>query len=119
MAKEEEPLGSGGVDTVGVTVPEKDATAGGVTMTAAGSDDVEVGPGEPLVPLQDPWYCSSLLLGLSTGRSGSGLCPTRNRPDQIGWANFQPAADRRRSRFGRVRRSTSGGRVRSESRSGK
>ena len=61
MAKEEEPLGSGGVDTVGVTVPEKDATAGGVTMTAAGSDDVEVGPGEPLVPLQDPWYCSSLL----------------------------------------------------------
>ena len=61
MAKEEEPLGSGGVDTVGVTVPEKDATAGGVTMTAAGSDDVEVGPREPLLPLQDLWYCSSLL----------------------------------------------------------
>ena len=33
-------------------------------------------------------------LGLSTGRSGSGLCPTRNRPDQIGWPEIQPAADR-------------------------
>ena len=33
-------------------------------------------------------------VGLSTGRSGSGLCPTRNRPDQIGWPEIQPAADR-------------------------
>ena len=61
MAEGEEPLGSSGVDTVGVTVPEKDATVGGVTMTAVGSDDVEVGLGEPLVPLQDPWYCASVL----------------------------------------------------------
>ena len=28
------------------------------------------------------------------GRSGSGLCLTRNRPDQIGWSEFQPTADR-------------------------
>ena len=44
-----------------MTVPEKDATVGGVATAAAGSDDVEVGLGEPLLPLQDPWYCSSLL----------------------------------------------------------
>ena len=24
-------------------------------------------------------------VGLSTGRAGSGLCPTRTRPDFIGW----------------------------------
>ena len=39
-------------------------------------------------------------LGLSTGRSGSGLCPTRNRPDHFGFSIFRPAADRERSRFG-------------------
>ena len=45
------------------------------------------------------WLLNHLLgctfhLGLSTGRSGSGLCPTRTRPDQIGWPEIQPAADR-------------------------
>ena len=25
------------------------------------------------------------LVGVSTGRSGSSLCPTRNRPAHIGW----------------------------------
>ena len=61
MAKGEEPLSLSGVNVVRMIVPEKDAMAGGVAMTVAGSDDVEVGPGEPLLPLQDPWYCSSLL----------------------------------------------------------
>ena len=36
---------------------------------------------------------SRVFLGLSMGRFGSGLCPTRNRPDQIGWRNSRPAAD--------------------------
>ena len=61
MAEGEEPLSPDGVNTVGVTVPERDAMARGVARAAAGGDDVEVGPGEPLLPLQDPWYCSSLL----------------------------------------------------------
>uniref|UniRef100_A0A7N2MRN5 Malic enzyme N-terminal domain-containing protein n=1 Tax=Quercus lobata TaxID=97700 RepID=A0A7N2MRN5_QUELO len=37
-------------------------------------------------------------LELSTSRSGSGLCPTRNRPDQIGWRSSRPAADREKPR---------------------
>ena len=49
MAEEEEPLGSGGVSTAGVAVPERDATVGSVAKAAAGGDDVEVGLGEPLV----------------------------------------------------------------------
>ena len=53
-------------------------------------------------------------LGLSTGRVGSGLCWTRIRPDQIGWTNFQPVADREDDRFGRVKTPTSGGWVRVE-----
>ena len=61
MAEGEELLGPSGVNTAGVTMPERDATAGGVATAAAGGDDVEVGLGEPLSPLQDPWYCSSLL----------------------------------------------------------
>ena len=61
MAEGKEPLGPSGVNTAGVTVPERDATARGIARVAAGGDDVEVGLGEPLLPLQDPWYCSSLL----------------------------------------------------------
>ena len=49
MAEEEEPLGSSGVSTAGVAVPERDTTAGGVARAATGGDDVEVGLGEPLV----------------------------------------------------------------------
>ena len=49
MAEEEEPLGSGGVNTTGVAVLERDAVVGGVAMVAVGGDDVEVGLGEPLV----------------------------------------------------------------------
>nr|POF23166.1 hypothetical protein CFP56_70946 [Quercus suber] len=61
MAEGEEPLGSSGVNTAGVTVPERDATARGVARAVVGSDDVEVGSREPLLPLQNPWYCSSPL----------------------------------------------------------
>ena len=32
-------------------------------------------------------------LGLSMSQSGSGLCPTRNRPDQIRWWSSKPADD--------------------------
>ena len=42
-------------------MPEGDATAGGVARAAVGGDDMEVGLGEPLLPLQDPWYYLSLL----------------------------------------------------------
>ena len=51
MAEGEELLGPSGVNTAGVTVPERDVTAGGVTTAVAGGDDVEVGPREPLLPL--------------------------------------------------------------------
>ena len=34
------------------------------------------------------------------GRSGSGLCPTRDRPDQVGFQIFRPAADQLENRIG-------------------
>ena len=43
-----------------------------------------------------------LEVGLSTSRSGSGLCPTQNRPDQIGSSKFHPLADRSVDRIGWV-----------------
>ena len=53
-----------------------------------------------------PFYAISwtwtLKLGVSTGRSGSGLCPTRDRPVGLRWRTFWPAADRRESRIGAV-----------------
>ena len=61
MAEGEERLGPGGVNTARVTVPKGDATAGGVAKATTRVDDVEVEIGEPLLPLQDPWYYSSLL----------------------------------------------------------
>ena len=61
MAEGEERLGPGGVYTARVTVPKGDATAGGVAKATTRVDDVEVEIGEPLLPLQDPWYYSSLL----------------------------------------------------------
>ena len=53
-------------------------------------------------------------VGLSMGRVGLGLCSTHIRPDQIGWTNFQPIADREDDWFGQVGIPTSGGRVRVE-----
>ena len=61
MAEGEESLGSGDVGTVGVAMPGSEATAGGASEAVAGDDDVEVRLGEPLLPLQDPWYCSTSL----------------------------------------------------------
>ena len=53
-----------------------------------------------------PFYAISwtwtLKLGVSTGRSGSGMCPTRDRPVGLRWRTFWPAADRRESRIGAV-----------------
>ena len=59
MAEGEEPLGSSDVSIAGVVMPEREATARGVAEAAVGGDNVEVRLGEPLLPLQDPWYCSS------------------------------------------------------------
>ena len=61
MAKGGEQLGSGDVSPVGVAVLEREAMARGVAEAAAGGDNVEVRLGEPLLPLQDPWYCLSSL----------------------------------------------------------
>nr|POE69350.1 hypothetical protein CFP56_08605 [Quercus suber] len=61
MAEREELLGFGDVSTTGVAVPESEATTGGVVDAIARGDDVEVRLGELLLPLQDPWYCSSSL----------------------------------------------------------
>ena len=52
-------MGSSDVSIVGVAMPEREATARGVVKAVAGGDDVEIRLGEPLLPLQDPWYCSS------------------------------------------------------------
>ena len=43
-----------------------------------------------------------LALGVSMGRSESGLCPTRNRPDDIGFPDRKPAADCKNNRSGRI-----------------
>ena len=32
-------------------------------------------------------------LGVTMGQSGSSLCPTRDRPDQVGFQIFRPVAD--------------------------
>ena len=39
---------------------------------------------------------------MSTGRSGSGLCPTKDRLAGLGWRTFWPAANWRESRIGAV-----------------
>ena len=52
-----------------------------------------------------------LILGLSTGRFRLGLCPTRNRLDQIGWTESQPTADREDDRIGPIETSTGSGQV--------
>ena len=51
------------------------------------------------------WYSLSFLevfsvwiFGVSTGWSGSGLCPTHNWPAYIEWTNEWPATDRQRPR---------------------
>ena len=41
----------------------------------------------------DPGTRAPFGLGRSTGRSGLGLCPTRDRPDQIEWRNSRLATD--------------------------
>ena len=40
---------------------------------------------------------------MSTGRSGSGLCPTQNQPDGIGFWENSPAVDRRSKQVGQIR----------------
>ena len=38
-------------------------------------------------------FIVAYLLGVSTGRAESGLCPTRTRPDLHRWGRFQIATD--------------------------
>nr|POE77087.1 hypothetical protein CFP56_71802 [Quercus suber] len=61
MIEGEELLGSGDASIARVVVTKSEATIGGVAEAVAGGDEVEVRLGEPLLPLQDPWYCSSSL----------------------------------------------------------
>ena len=50
-----------------------------------------------LMHVMQSWFWAHGL-GVSTGWSGSGLCPTWNRPAHIGWEVERPAADRRQPR---------------------
>ena len=62
-----------------------------------------MGTGEPSLSssqslsISSSWWLwvevSNLLLRLSTGRFGLGLCPTQNRPDGIGFWKILPASD--------------------------
>ena len=52
-----------------------------------------------------------LLIGVSTGQSGLGLCPNRNRPASIGWTAERPTADRKRPRVESDRTPVDNGRV--------
>ena len=54
-----------------------------------------------------PW----LSLGLSTGRSGLGLCPTRNQLNQIGWRSSRPTTDREKPRVESDRARVGSGRL--------
>ena len=36
---------------------------------------------------------TSWWLGVSTGRAGSGLCLTRNRPEFLGWVKIRTETD--------------------------
>nr|POF00013.1 hypothetical protein CFP56_55808 [Quercus suber] len=58
MAEREEQLGSSDAGTVGVAVLGSEAMAGGVAEAVASA---EVRLGEPLLPLQDPWFCLTSL----------------------------------------------------------
>ena len=53
----------------------------------------------------------SEILGLFTGSSRSGLCPTRNRPVGIGWQKIAPVANCQSNRVGQIKPSMGGGRV--------
>nr|POF13377.1 hypothetical protein CFP56_38406 [Quercus suber] len=61
MVEGEEPLGSGDVGTIGVAMPGSESTTGGVAEAIARGDDAEVRLEEPMLPLQDPWYCLTSL----------------------------------------------------------
>ena len=50
-------------------------------------------------------------VGLSTSQSGSGLCPTWNRPDGIGWHKISLAADHQSRWVKWIKPLTSSGRV--------
>lgn len=57
------------------------------------------------------WNCryQLKLVELSTGRFGSGLCPTRNRPNRIGWQKFSLVIDRQSRRVRWIKPSMGGG----------
>lgn len=43
--------------------------------------------------LKENWGLWTLKLRVTTGRFESGLCPTRNRPNQVGWTFSWPTAN--------------------------
>ena len=53
------------------------------------------------------------------GQPRLGLCPTRNRPDGIGWSKISPAANRRSRQVRRIKPSTGDRRVSQRHRSEK
>ncbi|KAL0000803.1 hypothetical protein SO802_014584 [Lithocarpus litseifolius] len=85
MARREELLGSDDVNTAGVVVQESEVIAGVVAE--------EVGPRESLLPLQDPWYSSSLFPAV--GALEKELLRPNLVPATSGWFDYveQEVAD--------------------------
>nr|POE97890.1 hypothetical protein CFP56_33830 [Quercus suber] len=71
-------LGSAGASTVGVAVPRSEAKTGGVAEVVAASAGVEVRLEEPLLPLQDPWYCLTSLFPVVRALEVSSLSVPKN-----------------------------------------
>ena len=61
MAKREEPLGSENDGATGVAMSGIEAAAGGEVEAIVVGVGAEARQREPLLPLQDPWYCSTSL----------------------------------------------------------
>ena len=54
-------MGFGDAGIIGVVVPGSEVVAGGEAEAIAMGASVEARRGEPLLPLQDPWYCLTSL----------------------------------------------------------
>lgn len=61
MAEREELLGFGGANTTRVAMLEGEVAARGEAEVVAVGASAEARRGEPLLPLQDPWYYSTSL----------------------------------------------------------
>ena len=61
MAEREEQLGFGDAGIAGVVMPGSEVVAGGEAEAIAMGASAEARRGEPLLLLQDPWYCLTSL----------------------------------------------------------